>query len=203
MVTVSVLKNTILDLYERSGRDRPEYADSWQTLLQFSPAIKSKFSKLKQAGWYFDSKKRRQEIVDKGFSLDNPAYEATAKVISATTNIPLDRLFNKYHNLQNVVADDTETWERIASFFGWPAWQLESSGPAAASESEVKASNPIKYESWEQKSILKQYGLTDPQIRKRYSNKDERAKAILRLQKEKNKTYLPVEEDKKLYYKKR
>jgi hypothetical protein len=153
-ITVSVLKNTMLDLYERSGKDRPEYADAWQTLLQFSPAIKSKFSKLKQAGWYFDSKKRRQEMVDKGFSLDNPAYEAAAKVISATTNIPLDRLFNKYHNLENVFADDTENWARIASFFGWPAWQLETSGQSKASDAKLKANDPTKYESWEQKSIL-------------------------------------------------
>jgi ribosomal protein L22 len=202
-ITVSVLKNTMLDLYERSGKDRPEYADAWQTLLQFSPAIKSKFSKLKQAGWYFDSKKRRQEMVDKGFSLDNPAYEAAAKVISATTNIPLDRLFNKYHNLENVFADDTENWARIASFFGWPAWQLETSGQSKASDAKLKANDPTKYESWEQKSILKQYGLTDPQIRKKYKNKEERAKAILRLQNTKNKTFTPKEEHKSIYYKPR
>jgi len=202
-MTVSVLKNTIIDLYRRSGKPRPEYADAWQTLLQFSPAIKSKFSKLKQAGWYFDSKKRRQEMIDKGFSLDNPAYEAAAKVISATTNVPLDRLFNKYHNLEYMVADDTETWERIAAFFGWPEWQLETSGPAEATENEIKANDPTKYETWEQKSILKQYGFTDPQIRKRFKNKAERAKAILKLQKERNKTFTPMAEHKSIYYKPR
>jgi len=126
-MTISVLKNTLLDLHKRSKKSRPEYQDAWQSLLQFSPAIRSKFMKLKQAGWAFDSKARRQEIIDKGFSLDNPAYEAAAKVISATTNIPLDRLFIKYENLQNMVADDTEMWERIANFFGWPSWQLETS----------------------------------------------------------------------------
>ena len=56
-------------------------------LLDFSPAIKSKVSKLRQAAYPFDSKKRRQEVFDKGFSLDNPAYESMAKVIAATLSL--------------------------------------------------------------------------------------------------------------------
>ena len=127
-MTVSVIKNTLLDIYERSGKSRPEFQDAWINLLEFSPAIKSKMAKLRSAGWPFDSKKRRQEVFDKGFSLDNPAYESLAKVISAATNVPLDRLFTKYHNLENMVADDTEMWESIASFLGWPEWQLAEGG---------------------------------------------------------------------------
>ena len=46
-VTVQVIKNLVLDIAERSEKDRPEYTDAWQTLLQFSPAIKSKMSKFK------------------------------------------------------------------------------------------------------------------------------------------------------------
>ena len=202
-MTASVLKNTMIDLYRRSGKARPEYADAWQTLLQFSPAIRSKFSKLKQAGWYFDSKKRRQEMIDKGFSLDNPAYEAMAKVISATTNLPLDRLFIKYDNLQNMVADDTETWERIANFFGWPSWQLETTSGETNKKQTEQQQDPTKYEVWEQKSILKQFGLTEPQIKKKYKNKTERAKAILELQRGRGKIFVPKPEHKSIYYKPR
>ena len=64
---VSVGKNFLMDIYERSGRSRPEYTDSVWKLLQFAPPIGSKISKLRQAGWQFDSKKRRQEMFDKGF----------------------------------------------------------------------------------------------------------------------------------------
>ena len=39
----------------------------------------------------FDSKKRRQEMMDEGFSMTNPAFLASAKVVSATTNIPFDK----------------------------------------------------------------------------------------------------------------
>ena len=40
-------KNFGLDLYERSGRTRPEYVDSVYKLLEFSPPISSKVSKNK------------------------------------------------------------------------------------------------------------------------------------------------------------
>jgi len=47
-VTVQVLKNLGINIYDRSKRDRPEYSDAWQKLLEFSPAIKSKLSKLQR-----------------------------------------------------------------------------------------------------------------------------------------------------------
>ena len=96
---VSVGKNFLMDIYERSGRDRPEYVDATWKLTQFSPPISSKISRIKQAAWQFDSKKRRDIMFEKGFALDNPAYEAGAKVISATTNVPLDRIVYKLKNI--------------------------------------------------------------------------------------------------------
>jgi hypothetical protein len=122
---VSVAKNFLMDIYERSGRDRPEYVDSVWEVTRFSPPIYSKLSKLKQAGWQFDSKKRRELIYEKGFSLDNPAYEAAAKVVSATTNVPLDRVMYKIKNIEGALDEDNEIWQRIAMMGGWPKWQLE------------------------------------------------------------------------------
>ena len=124
-VSIQVLKNLGLDLYKRSKRDRPEYADSYYKLLEFSPAIKSKLSRFKSAAYPFDSKKRRAEVFDKGFSLDNPAYESMAKVVTAVTNVPLDRMYLKIDNLKNATADETETWMGVANVLGWPTWQLE------------------------------------------------------------------------------
>ena len=123
--TVGVVKNFLLDVYERSDRKRPEYVDAVYKLLQISPPISSKISKVRQAAYQFDSKKRREEIFEKGFSLDNPAYEASAKVISATTNIPLDRLYSKVNNIDAALAEDTEVWQSIAMLAGWPEWQIK------------------------------------------------------------------------------
>ena len=121
---VSVIKNFLMDIYERSGRDRPEYTDSVWKLMQFSPPISSKISRLRQAAWAFDSKKRREEIYEKGFSLDNPAYKSLSKVVSATTNIPLDRLYSKGENIEAALADESDWWQKVAMISGWPKWKI-------------------------------------------------------------------------------
>ncbi len=122
--TVSVIKNFLTDIYERSGRKRPEYVDSIYKLLQISPPVSSKISKIRGAAWQFDSKKRREEIFEKGFSIDNPAYEAGAKVISATVNVPLDRVYSKVDNISGAMDEDAETWQTVAMLAGWPKWQI-------------------------------------------------------------------------------
>ena len=122
--TVAVIKNFLTDIYERSGRDRPEYVDSIYKLLQISPPISSKISKIRQAAYQFDSKARRKEIFEKGFSIDNPAYEAGAKVISATVNVPLDRVYSKVDNISGAMHEDAETWQTVAMLAGWPKWQI-------------------------------------------------------------------------------
>jgi hypothetical protein len=123
-VTIQVIKNLGIDIYDRSKKKRPEYSDSWIKLLEFSPAIKTKLSKLRSAAWPFDTKKRRAEVFEKGFSLDNPAYESMAKVISATSNVPLDRLYGKINNIKAAFSDEAEAWQSLAMVLGWPEWQI-------------------------------------------------------------------------------
>ena len=106
-------------------RDRPEYSDSYKKLLDFSPAVKSKLGKFQSAAYPFDSKKRRAEVFEKGFSLDNPAYESMAKVVTGTTNLPLDRMYSKVNNLSAAMDQETETWQSIAMVLGWPEWQVK------------------------------------------------------------------------------
>ena len=183
-VTIQVIKNLGIDIYRRSQRVRPDFSDAWQKLLEFSPAIKSKLSKFKGAAYPFDSKKRRQEVFDKGFSLDNPAYESLAKVVSGVTNFPLDRLYSKVNNLQAAANENTETWKAVALTLGWPEWQLES-----GREKEEKKSIDL-YNKAEQVNILKQYGLTETEIKK-LKNEDQRVKKIEALRKKTNKIYIP------------
>ena len=144
---VSVSKNIALDIYKRSGRDRPEYTDAAWKMIQVTPVVSSKVSRLKQALWQFDSKKRRQEMIDKGFSLDNPAYDAVAKVVAATTNIPLDRAMTKFDNIEAMLSDETALWEDIALFAGYSTWMLESSADKKANSSSSKEKNPFAKKS--------------------------------------------------------
>ena len=191
--TTAVIKNFLLDVYERSGRKRPEYVDAVYKLLQLSPPISSKISKIRQAAYQFDSKKRRQEVFDKGFSIDNPAYEAAAKVISATTNLPLDRLINKANNIEAAVGEDAETWQRVAMLAGWPEWQIMPKINKSKSEF-VKGFKPSKkdmsdYDTMkklnkaEQIKILEDLGVGNMDIRKA-KKEDDRIKLIIKASKE-------------------
>jgi hypothetical protein len=193
-VTIQVLKNLGIDIYKRSKKDRPEYADSYYKLLEFSPSIKSKLSRFKSAAYPFDSKKRRQEVFDKGFSLDNPAYESMAKVITATTNVPLDRMYTKIDNLKHAMADETEAWQAVANVLGWPTWQLEQreytnsveltpqqmekSKASKAVEEYKAAKGSTDYESIkkltssQQVKMLKELGYDSYAIKKAKSEKD-------------------------------
>ena len=194
---VSVIKNFLFDIYERSGRKRPEYVDSIYKLLQFSPPIGSKISRIRQAAWAFDSEKRRKQMIEEGFSMTNPGFLAGAKVISATTNIPLDRVLLKIDNLSGVMDEDTETWQKVALAAGWSKWSIETPAQKSEKSRVYLDKDPKGYISWEQKSILKQYGLKGWEI-KRLKNEELRTEKILELQKSKNKIYRPRKEDKPL-----
>ena len=190
---LSVGKNFLLDIYERSGRKRPEYVDAAWKLMQFSPPIGSKISKLKAAAYAFDSKKRRDEIYSKGWSLENPAAMAAAKVISATVNIPLDRVLQKYENVSGAFAEDTDTWQSVAMMAGWPKWQIEDKQqevelkPEQALEMRSKSSNAdmlMKLNKQQQVKILKDFGYSDGAIKSLKTERD-RVKVIIKRNKKK------------------
>jgi hypothetical protein len=63
-------------------------------------------------------------VLDEGLSLDNPANMAIAQLISAGTNVPLDRVVRLFDNYRAAVAEDTEAWQRVALVLGWGTWEL-------------------------------------------------------------------------------
>ena len=115
---ISTLKNVIVKLAE--GK---EAQDAAIELLDISPPISSKIGKLKSAGRTWDWNKK--EIMEKGFSLDNPAYLAAGQVVSAATNVPLDRGIRKLQNLKDASDAENEEWMRVANALGWAKWELE------------------------------------------------------------------------------
>ncbi len=178
-VTAQVLKNLGIDIYDRSKRDRPEFTDSYKKLLEFSPAIKSKLGKFQSAAYPFDSKKRRAEVFEKGFSLDNPAYESMAKVITGTTNLPLDRLYSKINNLSAAMDEDTETWQSIAMVLGWPEWQIK--GKQNYVEAPKTEEEKIKIKEERSKTRVKEAkGSTDYKTLKKL-NKKEQIEMLIKL----------------------
>ena len=115
---VSVVKNAIVKIAQ-GGKAQ----DAAFELLKFSPPVSSKISKIRSAGrtWDWNQKEMRK----KGWSLDNPAWLAIGQVVSATTNIPLDRGIKKLTNLKDAVDAENAEWQRIANVLGWAKWELD------------------------------------------------------------------------------
>ena len=118
----SVVKNAAIRLHSETKKTNPKYEDVALELARISPPISSKIQKLRSAGrtasWNMDEMKE-------GFSLDNPAYLAGGNVVSAVTNIPLDRVVKKVDNIVASSNEELETYKRIFLLLGWSEWQLD------------------------------------------------------------------------------
>ena len=118
----TIAKNTGLRIYKESNKKRPNYEKIVDEVLKISPPISSKYSKLKSAGrtMSWDMK----EIKSKGLDITSPAIGAGAKIISASTNLPLDRVVRKIENLKAASDSELETYKRLALILGWGKWEL-------------------------------------------------------------------------------
>jgi len=119
----SVLKNTAIKLNTELDKKRPNIERVLVSeLLKISPPLSAKVSQIQNASRAYQWNK--DEMMEKGFSLDNPAYLAGGQVISAATNIPLDRLIKKVNNIDAALGENVEEWQRIALLAGWNEWNL-------------------------------------------------------------------------------
>ena len=112
--------------------------------LQVSPPIGSKVRKLISAGDTYDY---NEEVIPrmKTFDIDNPIWEVIGNVVSAVTNVPLDRLVKKTKNIKDSLDDQNETWQRIALMLGWNRWELRMDKP----EEDERIKEEIKKEKAE------------------------------------------------------
>ena len=118
----SVGKNAVVKVVKELKKDRPKLQNVASEIIKISPPVSAKYSRIVQAGKSYDWKK--EEMREKGLSLDNPAYLAGANVISALTNIPLDRAIKKADNVVTATSQDLELWERLALLGGWQDWEI-------------------------------------------------------------------------------
>ena len=119
---VSVGKNALIRIYNELKKKNPKLEKVGYELTKFSPPISAKLSKMNQAARSYQWEK--EEMMSKGLSLDNPAYLAGANVISALTNVPLDRVVKKANNVVQATTQDLEMWERLALLGGWQDWEI-------------------------------------------------------------------------------
>jgi hypothetical protein len=135
----STLKNTLIKIIKESEKARPDYAETALTqLLGISPPIQSKAQKVRSALKSYEWNK--DEMLNKGFSLDNPAYMAGANIISAGFNVPLDRVVKKVNNIAASTQEDISPLERSMLIAGWGEWELGIQKPKKKKKKKTRSS---------------------------------------------------------------
>ena len=122
---IATIKNMVKRFIKEEEKDFG--TDHTYTIIEavnLSPPVGSKLRKLYSGIQTYRFNK--DLISHKGFALDNPAYQAGGNVVSALTNIPLDRLFNKMNNLRASMNNNNEAWQRIALALGWNTWDVDA-----------------------------------------------------------------------------
>jgi hypothetical protein len=117
-------KNMIIKVIEETKKSRPDYTKVAIEATAISPPINSKLRKLVSAGKTFTYKQSKEKVFTEGFSLENPAFLAGGKILSATTNLPADRVVQKADHLYTAMQPETELWQSIALSLGWSEWDL-------------------------------------------------------------------------------
>ena len=138
---VSTVKNIGMRVLSESEKESPKYIDAVDTVFDVSPVLDAKIRKLKSAAKTFEW--NMQDIKRKGWDLENPAYLAISQIVSAFTNVPIDRVLRKGMNIAQAFDEETKTWQTIALLMGWsgwnvglPYWGLESTIKKEAEEKE-------------------------------------------------------------------
>ena len=148
----STLKNVAVEIKTQTDKDRPDYTVAAQRSLSISPPIDSKMRKLMSAARAFSYKTTREKMV--GFGLDNPAFYAGGQIVSAATNIPLDRVIRKADNLRVAVDNDTKYWQSIALMLGYSQWDV---GLVETSKNKKKKTGFGKTTSWKKSNWKKNW----------------------------------------------
>ena len=186
------VKNTLMKIYEESKKKRPEYEAASIEALSFSPAISSKYRKfvggLKSFSW------NMKEMKEKGFSLDNPAYLAGAQIVTAFTNIPIDRVMKKANNIRGILSEQSQMWQKVAMTLGYSSYDIGLpyyggwDKPVEPTPEELKKQeiDVMKRDTntAEQTQMLLDLGLDKKQI-KALRYEDARVKKIIQLQNKK------------------
>lgn len=115
-------KNIILEIDKQSKKGRPDFTQAAIRSLDLSPPLSSKVRKLMSAGRAFSYSNVRDKMT--GYGLDNPAFYAGGQIVSALTNVPLDRAVKKADNIRVAMDNDTKMWQSIALLLGYSQWDL-------------------------------------------------------------------------------
>ena len=126
---VATLKNMAIKWHEQ--REKGYNADESAVLMEMlnvSPPLGIKARKLVNAERTLNYNKK---VIDEmeTFDIDNPMWSAVTNYIEATTNIPLNRLYNKTQNVRQSLNNEHKAWQRVLMFLGWSQYNLGIKNP--------------------------------------------------------------------------
>jgi hypothetical protein len=122
---ISTIKNVIMRFIQESEREsRADYGNVVVEAIQVSPPMGSKARKLYSA---LNAYKFNRGIMGEmdTFDYNNPIWDASGKVVSAATNVPLDRLFRKTDNIREAFNQENSAMQRAFLMLGWSTWDLQ------------------------------------------------------------------------------
>lgn len=126
----AVGKNTIMEYAKQE--EKGFLADHAYTLLaaaSISPPIQSKLRKLYSA---IQTKRFEKDNIEaRGWALTadgkmnlGPNYSILGNVLSATTNLPMDRVVDELRSVSEALDARNKAWQRIALALGWKTWDV-------------------------------------------------------------------------------
>jgi hypothetical protein len=123
-------KNTIIKYQQESEKGyQADYGNVMGEALSISPPLSTKYKKgygsFKTFKFAGTKKGKKEQEQYSPYDPLNPVNIARAKVVEATTNIPVARMLKKTDNLRTAITGEgAQDWQRIALGFGWDKWSL-------------------------------------------------------------------------------
>ena len=121
---IATLKNMGLKFAAQRGKgwNKDESAVLME-MLNVSPVLGIKARKITNAEKTLNYNKKIIEEMDT-FDIDNPMWSAVTNYIEATTNAPVNRLYNKTQNVRQSLNNEHAAWQRVLMFLGWSQYNL-------------------------------------------------------------------------------
>ena len=121
---IATIKNTSIKFMKEAEKGkRMNEASILVEALQLSPQIGSKARKILKGNRAFKWDGEAVGLMSK-FDTKNPIWAISTPIIEATTNVPLNRLLNKFNNLREATDSTNSAWQRAGMALGWSAWDL-------------------------------------------------------------------------------
>jgi hypothetical protein len=140
---ISTLKDSALSLAKELNKEKGKKKDFGKPLMELadiSPPFGARVKDLVYAARGFGDISRARDYKNKEGSFDSSKYfklanedlkkgitdryEPPARLLTGLTNLPFDRLTQKYENLGNALNDQNTAIQRIATALGWPGFQV-------------------------------------------------------------------------------